>query len=75
MSERELYETGRLYLGIIRRAGVLPEDSNFKTTAKRARVEPRSAELLTMGKLFWKMLSSENGRVSDIISLSYALKL
>ena len=37
---------------IIRRAGVFPMESNTKTIAKRARVEPRTQVHMTMKKLF-----------------------
>ena len=47
----------------------------MKTIAKRARVGPRAQVLMTIAKLFLKILSSTSCRGSDIIVLDNVLKL
>ena len=58
-----------------RRAGVFPVESNTKTIAKRARVEPRRQMHMTMKIMFWMRKPSISLRWSPIISLSYVMKL
>ena len=43
--------------GVFRRAGVFLKESNTETTAKRARVEPRTEEIFTIRMLFQNFLS------------------
>ena len=43
---------GSPLVAISRRAGVFPVESNTKTIAKRARVEPRTQIVLTMKTMF-----------------------
>ena len=50
-------------------------ESNTKTIAKRARVEPRTQMHMTMKKLFWIRISSISVRGSDIIVLDNKLKI
>ena len=50
-------------------------ESNTKTIAKRARVEPRTQMRMTMKKLFWITLPSTSSLGSPIIVLDTVLKL
>ena len=50
-------------------------ESNTKTIAKRARVEPRTQVHVTMKKLFRIELSSISVRGSDMIVLDNVLKI
>ena len=50
-------------------------ESNTKTIAKRARVEPRTQIVLTMKIMFWMRLSSTSVRRSDMIVLDSLLKI
>ena len=50
-------------------------ESNTKTTAKRARVGPRTPVVLTLKKLFWREISSESDRRSDMIILDNVFKI
>ena len=50
-------------------------ESNTNTIAKRRRAEPCTQVHVTMKKLFWSRMRSTSARLSDIISLSYILRL
>ena len=50
-------------------------ESNTKTIAKRARVEPRTQVHVTMEKLFWIRISSISGLGGDMIVLDNVLKI
>ena len=50
-------------------------ESNTKTIAKPARVEPRTQMHMTMEKLFWKRISWTSGLGSPIIVLDNVLKI
>ena len=59
---------------ITRRAGVFPMESNTKTIAKRARVEPRTQLDMTMIMMFWIIICSTSGLGSDMIVSDNVLK-
>ena len=50
-------------------------ESNTKTIAKRARVEPRTQMHMTMKKLFGVRKSSTSARLTDMIILDNTLKI
>ena len=50
-------------------------ESNTKTVAKRARVEPRTQMHMTMEMLFWMKTLSTSARLSDMIILNNVLKI
>ena len=50
-------------------------ESNTKTIAKRARVEPRKQMHVTMIIMFWTIVSSTSVRLSDMIVLENVLKI
>ena len=50
-------------------------ESNTKTIAKRARVEPRTQVHMTMKLLFWMRIPSISLRGSDMIVLDNVLKI
>ena len=50
-------------------------ESNTKTGAKRARVEPRTQVHVTMKMLFGNIISSISARLSDIIILDDVSKI
>ena len=53
----------------------LPPARHTKTVAKRARVEPRTQVHVTMKILFWRKISSESARLSDMLVLDNVLKI
>ena len=62
-------------LDITRRAGVFPMESNTKTVAKRARVEPRTQVHVTMTLLFGITIPPTSRLESPIIVLDNVLKI
>ena len=50
-------------------------ESNTKTVAKPARVEPRTQVHMTMEILFWRIIRSTSARLSDMIILDNVLKI